>query len=133
MSKISEHYSKMKIKTIGLDREQHHKQRRGKRVQSFLRPPENRRIRTKTPDTAPRDQKPNGRIRKRIAGKVKRNSLEWLHRGKFLSIWEFSAAKNDGPVDLIPTLEDGELKTVNEFDYYSSGRNALKLGRTLIS
>ena len=58
------------------------------------------------------------------------NSLEWLHWIKFLSIWEFSAKKNDGPKDQIPIIEDGELKTVNEFDYYSADLNALKLGKT---
>ena len=44
-------------------------------------------------------------------------------------MWEFSAKKNDGPKDQIPAIEDGELKTVNEFDYYSSDMNALKLGK----
>ena len=133
MSKISEHYSEMQIKTIGLDREQHRKQRRGKRVQSFLRPPENRRIRTKNSRYGPT----RPQIKRVALGENRGPSGKKFPRmdtlEKFLSIWEFRVEKNDGPNDQILTIEDGELKTANEFDYYSSDQNALKLGRTLIS
>ena len=113
MSKISEHYSEIHIKTIGLDREQHHKRRSEKRVQSFLRPPEIGEYERKTLDKAPRARKPSGRLWKRIADQVGRNYLEWVHWGKFLIIWEFSVAKNDGHKDRILTIEDGKLKTAN--------------------
>ena len=61
---------------------------------------------------------------------MERNPLEWLHWGKFLSIWEFSVKKNAGPRDQILTVGGGELKTANEFDCFSSDKSALQLWRT---
>ena len=121
----------MKIKTIGRDREQHHKQRRENAYSLSYARREICEYARKTPDTAPHARKPNGRLWKRIADQVERNSLEWIHWEKFLSICEFISEKNNGTDDQILAIEDGELKTVNEFDYYySSDQNALKLGRT---
>ena len=45
----------------------------------------------KNDETAPPAHKPNGRPWQRVAEQVGRNSLEWMRRRKFLSIWEFSA------------------------------------------
>ena len=98
-----------------------------------MHPPKIGEYERKTLDKAPHAHKPNGWLWKRIAGQVERNSLEWLRWGKFLSIWEFSAKKNDGPKDQILTIEGGGLKTANGSDYYSSDMNALKLGKPLIS
>ena len=64
---------------------------------------------------------------------MERHSLEWPPWGKFLSIWEFSVEKNAGHKDQILTVEDGELKTANEFDCFFSDQSALKLGKPLIS
>ena len=111
MSKISELYSKMQIETLGLDREQHHKQRRENAYSlSYVRRKIGERER-KTLDKAPRAHKPNGRKWKRIADQLGGNSLELIHWGKFLSIWEFSVDKNDGHKGQILTkLRTGNLK-----------------------
>ena len=68
----------------------------------------------------------------RVAGQAGGSSLEWLPWG-FLSICEFSAKKNTGRKEQLLTIEDGKLKTANEFENISSGQNSLKPGRTLIS
>ena len=104
----------MKIKTIGLDREQHHKQRReNARILSYAR----RKIgayERKTLDKAPartqikrvdleKNRWPSGKKFSRMATSE-----------KFLSICEFSVEKNDAPNDQILTIEGGELKTGND-------------------
>ena len=61
----------------------------------------------KTRGEAPHAHKPNGRPWKRIADQVDRNSLEWIHWGKFRSIWEFRVGKNDGQMGQILTIEEG--------------------------
>ena len=115
MSKISDRYSKMQIETIGIDREQRRKQRRKNAYNLSYAHREIGEFERKTDETAPSAHKPNGWLWKRASCQVGRNSLEWAHWEKFLSIWEFSVKKNAGPRDLILTVEEGKLKTVNEF------------------
>ena len=46
-------------------------------------------------------------------------------------MWEFDATKNTGQKEQILTIEDGKLKTVNEFDNISTDHDSLNLGGSL--
>ena len=59
------------------------------------------------------------------------SSLEWIHRGKFLSISEFTAKKHTGLKEHTLTIDtDGNRQAVNDFGNISPVRSSVKLGKT---
>ena len=119
----------MQIGNFCHNREQRHKQRRGKRAQHVLYPQNIGDFERKTEDPPPSPHKTNGWLWGRIADQAGRSSLEWLPWGMFLSMWKFGAKKNTGQKEQIPTIKDGKLQTVNEFDNISTGQSSLKIGK----
>ena len=130
MSKISEHYPKMQVKTsdpnVGKYRREGGKDAS---VLSFIR----RKIgefERKPNERAPGAHKPNGYLWKRIAGQVARNSLEWAPWGihKYEIVYHSKNA-NSSKSNIIENV-DGALKICNKYEGFAADPESIRHAKT---